>query len=194
MNYDLANRAFAGLTQGVSKKPSGICPEPGCRNQLNLKVDFERVAMFPQLMSLEGLIICNGCADFRHALREAEDIAYRIAQNYRWKAIQIANQHRRLETAQEHIDQLNATFRPLLQSAALRVHRVLSRRSHFPIVDHRPLAEQLMDHLLTEETYSGETILSVRNPDLSRVRLFEVRAVYRITLVHHGRPKYEEEP
>lgn len=189
-NYALVQKSMRKFSAPKSK--GSACPD--CGRQLSLQVDYRTVAQFPVLLGLEGLIICNDCADFRHALRDAEEIMYRVCATYRKGALVVCAKSRNFEAIKEDIDNLNSNCRPVIRNAVVRVMQILSTRSCRPVT----MIDQWVDRILSQwekhQLYGGEVVVQLSQDDRVWSVLRDLRASFGVVIRHHGKPAPTPEP
>lgn len=197
-NYQLVDRSFQGEVAGYSASPSGLCPEPGCGKKLSVEVNYDELAKFPALMCLEGIIVCNECAEFRHALRDAQSSLAFLAGQYRRFAIPIAAVSKTRHVIQEELEKLNAKMHPAFRVATRALLLVLARRSGRPVIDEVGWASRfIMEQWEEYQNYGGEVFVRLKQDNPVGLICAAIRTQYGIVLKHHGRrpqPKPQPKP
>lgn len=180
--------AKSNFPQGSIAAPSN-CPD--CGRPIKLVYHPQVLVDHPILEGLVKIVICNPCADFRQAHSDATEVVQEVMRLYRAKAVGLARTKKTKEALLPELEKLNAEFRPLIESAALRVLRILSRKSGRPVNDHAGWASQLMSVWKAVRTYGGEEMLHLEPVDQTLDRLRAMRAAYGVRIVRHGQPKPE---
>lgn len=178
--------ARSTFPQGAISAPSS-CPD--CGRPIQLVYHPQVLVDHPVLEGLVKIVICNPCADFRQAHSDATEVVQEVMRLYRAKAVGLARTKKTKESLLPELEKLNAEFRPLVESAALRVLRILSRRAGRPVNDHVGWANQLMSIWKAARTYGGEEMLYLESVDQTLDRLRAMRAAYGVRIVRHGQPR-----
>ena len=163
------------------------CPE--CNVPIRISFDPHIAAVFPALMGLDQMVICNDCAAFRTALREAQEVMESVIAVLRKRGQSVTAKTRLRATVQPDIDALTAEFRPLVESASNRIIRCLARRSRRPEIDPMGWSTQFLAIWEISKTYSGEELIRVQSDDQTWVKFKTLRNQYGIRLVHHGKAR-----
>jgi hypothetical protein len=188
----LLNRA---LTAELGYKPDprhrisadSRCPD--CGRPIKLVFDAKIAGAFPALMGLDQMVVCNNCADFRTALREAQEAMDGVVAILRKRGLSITAKTKLKTEIQSGIDQMNAELRPIVEAVTSRLIRILARRTGKAQSDFRGWATQFLNIWECLRTYDGEELVRVEHDDQTWKRLRSLRATYGVFLKHHGKPR-----
>lgn len=186
---EIPGDTLTGYTRKTAECLSAPSKCPDCGRPITIEYDPRIAVAFPALMGLDQMVVCNGCADFRTALREAEAIMLAILALVRKRALGLTAKTQIKAALQGDIDALNAEYRPMVDSAALRLIRILARRSGRPQVDHLNWATQFLNIWQTLTTYSGEELMRVNPDDPTWMKFKLLRRFFGIAVLHHGKPR-----
>lgn len=184
-----------GLSSTLGYKPdprhriSADSKCPDCGRPIKIVFDAKVVGTFAALMSLDQMVVCNDCADFRTALREAQETVQRLIDMLRLRGKSITAKTQVKFEVQGEIDKLNAEFRPLMDAVLQRIVRILARRTGKQQADHKAWSTQFLNIWECLRTYAGEELVRVEHEDNTWRKLKAVRLSYGVVIKHHGKPK-----
>lgn len=159
------------------------CPE--CDQNFETGMDCDVLKEFPLLQNLSWIIVCNDCADFRHAYRDAFDAIVRMSNWYRAKVSTLLSKRLDPTAEDQKLGELRKIMDSELSKRLRRFTRIIGRKVRKEGIPFDALKQRLLSVLDETKTYDGEVERRISTQDETPVKLSAFAASFGVSRLNH---------
>lgn len=163
----------------------GVCPD--CRGPMTVSFSALAARDFPALESWSWILVCNDCANFRHALRERSETLIRKVHIYRSTCLSICRKGLDPDKEIEMLTKAKTELSTPLLAAVKTLVAAVAYRARRPIAMCEMWAAECMDIFETRNTYAGADYRWVSLNDQTPRIIEDIKREYGVTTPNHWR-------